>query len=147
MVSHQHSNIYHKIAYSYLWPILDALFLMVAVGTYSYFFVKIKENRKQVYQIASRIVSAQSSNKKVRRNLSIKSFFMPGILVITFIIFIVIPDETTFFHQALNIEISEKLDFVLIVLFKFGYLSDAIVYIFLQKEIFSRAKIVLFRCK
>jgi len=157
MVSHQHSNIYNKIAYSYVWPISDVVFLTVAVGTYSYFFMKIKGNRKKVGQISRRIVVTKGRKESptiyetrfprthLRRNSSMKSFFMPGVLICTFLVFIVIPDETVFWHQVLNIEINEKVNSVMLMLYKFEYLSDAIVYIFLQKEIFSRAKIILFR--
>jgi len=72
---------------------------------------------------------------------------MPGILICTFIVFVVIPDEIVFWYKVLNIKMNEDLELGTTILFKFGYLSDAIVYIFLQKEILSRAKTVLFRCK
>lgn len=158
VIFREHTPSFFAVAIVYIWPIGDGLFLIVAIGTYSYFFVKIKENQKAIFQISNRVnqggknelqsnLETQSSHGTLRKNSLMKSFFMLGILILSFILFVVIPDEVAFWHHILNIEITEEFEQIMITVFKHGYLSDAIIYIFLQKEVLRRAKIFVLRCR
>ena len=155
MVFHRHTSSINAVA-KFSWPLADALFLTVAITTYSYLFKKIRENRKIDYQISSRVNSegennlqsnleAQSSIKK--KNLSMKSFITLAVLILSFFVFIVLPDEVLFWHRLFNAEVHEQLYETMKILFKLGYLSDAIIYIFLQKEIFRRAKAIVLQSR
>ena len=159
IIFRQDASIMDNVAL-FTWPIGDILFLTVAITTYSYLFKKIRENRKIDNQISSRFtrttseienklqsnIEAQSSHGTFKRNTSMKPFLMLALLILSYILFIVIPDEVYFWHLLFNIEINEQIYHIMTTLFKLGYLSDAVIYIFLQKEVFARAKMIVLRC-
>lgn len=157
IIFHQHASSFNTVA-KFMWPIGDVLFLAVSIGTYSYVFMKIRKNRKIDTQISSRVNSegrnelqlnceTQFSRDIVRKNSLMKPFFMLGLLILSFSVFIIIPDEVVFWHLLLNLKINEDLNSIMTIVFKLGYFSDAFIYIFLQKEILKRAKTFLVRCR
>jgi len=139
LVFYQQTSYFDMIAKEYVWPLSDGLFLIVAFVTYTYFLKKIKENRNKVKQITSSV----TTKKSLRSRTLLKSFFVPSILIGTFILFIVIPDQVFFWYNLLEVSMHIDVEISITMLFKLCYLSDAVVYIFLQKEIFRCAKNVI----
>lgn len=178
----------NKMVTLYLWPLLDFLFLVVAVVTYGYFFIKIKENRRKSHRmkassmetIDSNISNSQNSqesssnsgvssstntsvhhvnhasnatgtlqinnplSKSWRTKLK-KSFYTPTLLVATFVVFWLVPDLINFSNTLLwkyhhDRFITQLMKEILRNFYPIGYISDAIIYIFFQKEVFQFLK-------
>jgi len=173
----------NKIVTLYLWTFLDLMFLVVAIVTYWYFFIKIKKNRKQSesYRInscaaqtkvsdsrnsqsnaslpdigTSISTTAHSNYKKKRaswrkassegwRTKLKKSFYTPTLLVATFVVFWLVPDQINFWNSLLwkyhqKQYVSKTIKEVLRNFYPIGYISDAIIYIFFQREVFVLLK-------
>ena len=187
----------NEVIQLYLWPILDFTFLLTAIITYTYFFVKIRRLRTTQTQYASSFrtattdvsikrtnvestqptvninpsttsgstrgptsieltphVGSKGSERKapVKRQTSTnitkkirRGFYTPTLLIITFVIFWLIPDQIIFWDSLMarlydKQVISYMLQDILKNFFPLGFISDAIIYIFLQKEVITFLK-------
>ena len=144
------------------WLVLDGVFLCVALLTYIYFFRKIKSNRRResatlpppyregllTRQTSPIIDSKQQQRQGRTRKISTKikktitslkrSFFTPSLLIGNFIMFWLLPDQIFFWLNMMHKRlVSPLLIGVLLNLYPFGILLDAIIYIFFQREILS----------
>ena len=165
----------HFIVTLYWWPILDLIFFVVGVATYSYFFIKIRGIRIQQDNLDASIYKSrdmrtntislstiQTHQQQHQQRLSLppqqkkiqmpnillkikRGFFTPTLLVITFCIFWLIPDQISFwdtfcayhYRRSFLTEIFQK---IIKNLYPFGFISDAVIYIFFQKEVFLYLK-------
>ena len=166
----------HFTVILYWWPILDTVFIVTCVATYSYFFSKIKKMRAQQHVLDTSIAKrptteavslenitqqqqqqqpAEQPKKKSPRRHNPKQiltkikrgFFTPTLLIITFLIFWLIPDQLffwdlfTIYYRLVDEPIFGDLFFEMIKsCYPFGFISDAVIYIFFQKEVFSYLK-------
>ena len=69
---------------------------------------------------------------------------MPLVLIENYILFIVIPNQFNFWYDSLEVKMHQDVLVGLTVWYKLSYLSDAITYIFIQKEIVRYARNVVF---
>ena len=87
-------------------------------------------------------------NKTQKRNIFIKikrGFFTPTLLIINFCIFWLIPDQISFLDIMCSLKyrrpfLPEIVQHVIVNLYPFGFISDAVIYIFFQKEVFLYLK-------
>ena len=129
----------------YIWPCLDATFLLAAFTTYTYFFKKIRENMK-LRECYNNNTSAERNNKaKIAANERTdkkmkRGFFTPTLLIVSFILFVVIPDQVFFWYFISSELPSSNIELLLVCCYQFSWIVDAVIYIFFQREIFREVK-------
>ena len=118
----------------YLYPPFMVVFIICAVITYSYIVKKIIANRKREDRLMKQITK---NHKKLSPQIQQKSksaIFVPTIVIVTFILFMVIPN----FIYTIDKNIS-KLPIHMVdinwFLFPLGFIVDAVVYIFSVKTL------------
>ena len=130
LVTYFHPNFEEKL-FMFIFAIMIWCALCTAVFVYSYIYRKWTVLRKD----------AQGTRQCARANTN--AFLLPVLVVFTFILFqgsgsvIIIIQNTA----ELNARTSSLLKYVIFMLFTFGDISDALIYIFLQKDV--RKKILL----
>ena len=118
----------------YLYPPFMVVFIICAVITYSYIVKKIIANRKREDRLMKQMTK---NHKKLSPQIQQKpksAIFVPTIVIVTFILFMVIPN----FIYTIDKNIS-KLPVHMVdincVLFPLGFIVDAVVYIFSVKTL------------
>ena len=116
------------VAYSH--PCIDTIFLLLAIATYWTIFCK--------YALSRRRISISSNNRNVESSFQIfirSPFFVPVLLILSFIIFTVFPNLIFAYYEFSGEEISYTLDVICYILFATSDLCDAFIYIFVQKQV------------
>ena len=117
------------LVYVYLYPPFMVVFVVCAVITYSYIVIKIIANQKREDKLRKQVTR---NDKKLSPEIQRKSkftIFVPTIIILTFILFMVIPN---FIHMTNKIiaRLPTYLVDINWILFPLGFISDAAVYIF-----------------
>ena len=133
---------------TYFYLPFDTVFLIVAIGTYGYIFVKIMNNRK----VATSELPAnnqvetsqpQSSTTPNQRYVMIhKQFLSTFLLVITFSIFTVVPDFV-YLYYGLNDEYKDLQEWtgaLLTAFYSTSFICDFLIYTFSSKPIRKKLK-------
>ncbi|XP_057291881.1 uncharacterized protein LOC130614470 [Hydractinia symbiolongicarpus] len=144
-----------RIYFSYVFPILDFIFLLVAFPTYMYIIHSIKMSRKKtnsmfLVQIARNKVDNDSNNNRGGEVINKVRFadtrpkkatsdtnaplLLPTLLITTFLIFIVIPDIMHFLLSRDIIRDDDTLIFTCAILYSVGWTTDAFIYVFLSTK-------------
>ena len=119
---------YEKIRYAYsraVYPTFDFAFLVSAFVTYGY-ILKIAILNK---------FPSNAANKTQRKTKKKKFFTMTGLIILSFTLFVIIPDLLYLFLYFVGNQRSNLLLRVLLVLWNVNFLLDPIIYIFLQKKV------------
>ena len=110
--------------------VLDTIVVLSALTTYIYFFLKVIKMKMQI-----------NDSNGGQRGVAVKKFIVPFAMVATFILFNVTCTVLTVIYLV-NHSVSENTYDLIrdttILLIMAGLLSDALIYIFLQKEVRSR---------
>eukprot|EP00111_Clytia_hemisphaerica_P017971 TCONS_00053198-protein len=129
----------------FFWPTSELAFLLVAIIVYVYLFQKIRRNRKSrptistVHNVSSAgptktTGTGPQSLAKGRR----KRLYLPTLLVATFILLWIIPDQTEFIFIMRKHPPPPYFAFLINVLITCALCSDAVIYIFGIVEIKRR---------
>lgn len=119
----QLSYIFHL----YVYPALEYIFCVVAFCTYGYIYKVLHWGTLQ----NTVDVKSQQTNRCERRRRKRKiGFFMPSMLILTFILFVLIPEQTHFYYFVLRKKMPEIMEPIFVVAFSLAFLSDAVIYIF-----------------
>ena len=113
------------IIFKYPFPIIEGMFLMVAISSYSYIYNKFK-NRNN-----NEIKNKNSIKSKFRK----RNFFAPTLIICTFIIFVLSPDIANLFLFYITDIGSSYHANIMLLCYVIGYILDAIIYIFLQERV------------
>ena len=123
------SNLEYKINqnfYTYLLPVINTIFVIFATIVYSYIFWKLRDNRRK----------EEALRKQVRRNetttnniLRINKYRVPFWIILTFVLFSIVPNilQLILFDYPVLHEYIHSASYVL---YRIGYIADAIIYIF-----------------
>ena len=116
----------------YIYVGLDTMFIIIAAVTYIYIFKVFKNHRRK-------------KKKSVVRSTKDDSFnlYVPTWIIITFLIFIVIPNYLRFFNSMGLIQLSVGVNVVSQYMYLIGYLADPLIYI--AHLPFARQKIRRYR--
>lgn len=120
-------------------PLLSLIFLLVVMSVYAYIALKIIQTRRGQAKVTFTANELQSSRDckrtKLPAGIRLNEILMPTILILTYILFIVIPVFIVYLEKR-NI-LTEKVWFrqVLPFLFYVGCSSDAIICILLSTKI------------
>ena len=124
---------YDDISQDYLYPILDTALVINALIVYTYIYIKLDRTNKLMPRFSRRSES-QSSQKLLpclclirRRNN--QKFFVPALIIVTFIIFVCIPDAI---RSAITIP--PMLKRIATSMYSINMISDVIIYIFFTKS-------------
>lgn len=134
---------FFKFCYVYYFPIAELIFLIVATTTYSYVLKLIRRNRLQRLSTSVRFdmteccinTGTQNRRKRVRK---MRGFVVPTLLIITFILFVIVPDLIYFFSYILKRPVHSILDRLLPFIYYFGFSSDAFIYILFHPSSWKR---------
>ena len=101
--------------------LLDVLIVLLAIGTYSYFYIMVKKMHQ----------------KNTTRKSTFKRFKVPFLVILTFILFNVTSTIvlTVASYSVLRENVEDLLWHFSIFLDITGFISDVCIYVFLQKEI------------
>ena len=102
--------------------VLDALITFLAVGTFSYFLYKVRK-------IMTRDNLSNGNNMQNRKSYSKQKFLVPFLMIATYVAF-----NVTGTWLVTLYGIDPVLYYVAWLMVGFGYLTDAILYVFLQKD-------------
>ena len=128
---------YNKLFYIYIWPITEVIFVIVAIGTYGYVMRMIYENKKSINLVRRAILhsvnndnlTAGTQNRSVFKE---SAFYLPTLIILTFVLFQVVPDLTVFFVMISGRTISEGVYSGVFITYMFSIFTDAVIYIFLS---------------
>lgn len=118
-------------AYKYVFPCSDLVFAILAFITYTYVITKLKSNKK-FRHIQKMMLTSVNSNEKIKKKKRNNHLLLPTLLIITFILFIEIPDLIAFLSHINVLNRTANLNIALNVLYSIGYSSDAVIYVLLS---------------
>lgn len=131
---------------TYFWLSSEIIFIIVAIITYSYLYGKIVEKKHYTRRLILHLkkinpeINNGSWKRKDRNNAGTpkmpkNGFFVPTLLILSFITCWFVPDLIIFVHGRLRLTISKQGYFIMGILYCFAVLSDAIIYIFFSKHV------------
>ena len=152
---------YNDILYKYLFPICEGVFLIIAIVTYCYIIhtaLRSRQSRKKV-NVISHIVPVRSSIPQIsqrttkdvekhrgRTFFKNSTFYVPTLLIITFIIFMILPDLVYMFSLYGAFSVNRNGKAIIFLTYFFSFTVDAFIYIFLSPAV-RRAFMKKFPCK
>ena len=104
----------------------NSAFLVIASFTYVFIFKKLRQNRKELVNMRKRV------NVYVQKRSAFK-MFVPSLIIITFIIFTVIPNLIEAISYTKNV--SDFNDHTRFIMYPLGWFLDPLMYIFSLKVI------------
>ena len=111
---------------------LDVLIFLFAVGTYTYFYLKVRRIK----------ISARRNDGSPQQELSLvwKKFKLPCYIALTYVLFnltstLTIAKAYYQKHQKRNLDEYSRLMYIAVILDLVGFLSDTLIYLFLNKNV------------
>lgn len=112
------------VVFRILFPAFEIIFFSCAVVTYTYIYSKFRK-------------LSHDPNKSRNEKIGKKKFFVPTLIIFTFFLFAIIPDQLhLFLFYIFNIGSNILLNIIL-VLYVIGFICDAVIYIFFQKTTYN----------
>ena len=121
---------------TYFYFIFGVLCIGVSAATYAYIAQKIYYNKINEDKQISAITAADCtiSNAK-KRKILLQSLYLPVLLLVTFLLFVIIPEIVYFYYDLNNLQMSDHLYMLLTVSYFIAYMSDVFIYILGSKYI------------
>jgi len=114
------------VVFRILFPFFEILFFSCAVCSYSYIYMKYR----QMSRNQAKTTNNNNSFKK-------RKFFVPTLIIFTFFLFAIIPDQLhLFLFYIYDIGSNTFLNTILLM-YVVGFICDAVIYIFFQKTTYS----------
>lgn len=120
------------IIFVIFYPIIESVFWFLSSSVYVYIFLKLKQNSCHIYK-------KQTGIMKRRKK---RHFYVPALIVLSFVLFILIPDTIITVHMLRNTRLPGPLQTYVYCSYMIGFSCDAIVYIFFSPLV--RTKLTLF---
>ena len=108
---------------AYVWPVYDILSLFFIMLTYIYLYYKIRENRKKELKLKKELNSNNDNNFKELQ----KSFYLPTLIILSFLCFYVIPDMVFSIAMWMKKTLPQELKTSLVMMYPIGVIIDAIL--------------------
>ena len=125
---------WEPLFYIYFYPIMEFAFVLLAVTTYFFIFQKYKKS----YRVSSQRTKNVPTDKKAESSFRIfqkSRFFVPVLLILTFIIFMLIPDLIYLFVGVIKKNKSDILLASCWISYAVSNAVDACIYIFMQDPV------------
>ena len=123
---------YKLIYYSYLFPLIEGFFVLCASFTYGYIIWVFKKNQRN--NLSTRQRSSSISKIRVTNKRRKPKLYIPTLLILSFVSFVIIPD-VTFMIILNNKKMTRKVEVTIWIMFMVSFLSDGIIYVFMQKTV------------
>ena len=141
-----------RLATLYFFSTFDFTFVILAVLSYGSLFktlhhVKLRQRRLSMPVIRSPSTLSSKTNllrrksiaavavKKIREKTAFNVLFIPTWIIITFLLFIMLPDQIYFYCFLLEKDIGHLGDIIISFTYSLGFISDALIYIFLSQPV------------
>jgi len=112
------------VVFRFLFPLFELFFFVSAVVTYSYIYSKFRR-------------LSRDPNLNSKNTLKKRKFFVPTLIIFTFFLFAIIPDQLhLFLFYIYDIGSNTFLNAILL-LYVVGFICDAAIYIFFQKTTYK----------
>ena len=127
------------VLFLYICPTFDFSFTILAVITYSFLFQRYRKSR--VLPTVSMHLTHGMTNQESPNSNSIfkifrkSNFYITVLLILSFLIFMVLPNMVYLFYGVVGGHKSKTLDEALLILYNISYLLDAWIYIFAQQSV------------
>ena len=131
-----------KVFTLYVYPILEAVFVIVASFTYFYIIKQVRRHRKVSERIEKQLSENNKRPNQKPRNNRFK-IFVPTLIIITFMLFTIGPNiiKLCVFLDIIQKENEAHIAYIFIAI---GFIADPLIYILNMKSIrYSRAKLAL----
>ena len=138
--------------FKYFYSIVDVSFIILAVITYQYIFRRLQISNKRLtggyrppaskdldqLQLDETRRMTNSSPTNQRTNLS--RFYPTILLVLTFIVFLIVPDLTYLFYGIVAQKKSDALFYACSLSYAFANFTDVIIYLYMQPRVRKEVK-------
>ena len=116
-----------KMSFLYFSPVMDTIFVMFAAIVYSYIFFKLHQNKKKEEALRKQLVCNETT-----KNISLKinKYRVPFWIIITFMLFCIVPDILQLISLVYLKYINEYFHSASYALYRLGHIADAMIYIF-----------------
>lgn len=114
------------IIFKFIFPSVEGTFLLIALVCYIYIFNKFKEMKR-----------TPTVPSIVRNKLKCARIFPPFLIILTFAMFVVAPDTVNLYLFYISEKGTNFHANILLLFYVLGFISDAVIYIFLQKSMRS----------
>ena len=120
----------------YIYPVPEALFIVLFCTVYVYLYTHIIKERNHRIKRQARFSRSSSTDNTSWSSIKAKHF-IPFWIIITFIIFFLIPEITITiaFHTFKWRKHKHPLYAIMVFMFTVGYIVDPVIYIFLHKAV------------
>ena len=133
-IVHHYTGVdFHVILDMYIYPIFDIVFIIIAVLTYGFIFHKYKQTRNPPTENTTSTSNYRRPN--VLRVFQNSRFYIPVLLITTFIFFMAIPEMIHLCLVVSNGNHFDPLKTILTILWALSYFSDAIIYIWMKPSV------------
>lgn len=123
--------------YRYFYPPLEFLYIIIAFATYWAIFQKYRSSNLRLSTIS--LASVNNMSMRPQRSLCQEFrrsfFFIPFLLISTYLVFMIIPDLTFLFEAVIKDKYSEDLQNLCWISYAVSNLLDAAIYIFFIKDV------------
>ena len=125
----------HETLDLYIYPTFDVVFLITAIITYVYIFHKYKQSRLPPTPLHRR--SSMVECVKTFKVFKQSRFYIPLLLTLTFVVFMVIPEFVNLSRVASGRKSTEDvaLTTCLKIMWTLSYLVDAVIYIWMKTSV------------
>ena len=125
-----HYQLIACVIYKYIFPITEGMFLVIAICSYAYIYNKFRQLNKLP---GIKTLELKGEYRKIERRK--RRVFAPFLIVLTFIGFVIIPDLANLmlfyvFKNGTNFHSN-----LLLICYALGFISDAVIYLFVQRHI------------
>ena len=121
---------------TYFYFIFGMVCIVVSTFTYAYIARKIYDNKinedKQISAVTS--IDGAISNAK-KRKILLQSLYLPILLLVTFLLFVIIPEILYFYYDLNDMQMSDQLYTFLTTSYFVAYTSDVFIYVLGSKYI------------
>ena len=125
MVRNIHDKI-NKNVYIYFTPTIDTIFLISATAVYLYIFSKLRKTKRKEEALRKQVTGNETPLQRIH---NIKKSRVPFWIIITFVLFNIVPNMLQLILYICSVS-HEYFHVVYYGLYRIGYISNAIVYIF-----------------
>lgn len=124
----------------YYLPLVEVIVLLIAILTYGYFYKQMQRHKRQRPSVSRSETTKQNTagEVQVKEKHRTGGFYVPALIMITFVVFIILPDQVYFFTTILNVKIPDYVVQILSLAYIFAYISDGMIYIFLSVPVRRR---------
>ena len=131
------SNAWFDFCWKYMWISLDVIYFILCCGTYAVIFYKMRSSRRLEKSLPQ--INAER-RQRLAFNRERKFFKIVGMIIISFIVLIMVPDVLFYYFKVTESSFHVKSKNLLYMIWLTGFIADPVIFIFLQQDLRSMLK-------